>query len=184
MRNGGRGRPLNSVVRQHVTTQPVHFDAHYTGELIWEATHAFQRYRFGRYGKWLAAACVVNTIGFAFAFGLGGNSNAVLAAIAFFVVLAPVWLLYEHFIWPSRHAAKLGKLLPEHVRMTISSEALSAVLREQDAVIPWSIVTAVLETKAFFLLVISPFAFVLVPRSHLPREAYEVLQAKSGAGAA
>src|SRR4051812_475656 len=114
-------------------TEPVAFDAEYSPELIEQAARTFRDYLFKRYGPWLVAACIVNAIGLALSLLLGAKPNAVLAGVAFIVLLSPVWLLYQYFIRPSQYAARLKRVLPMHGRISISAEAVSLVVRGQEA---------------------------------------------------
>jgi hypothetical protein len=164
-------------------TQPSAFDAEYSPDLIELAAYTFRDYQFKRYGPWLISACIVNAVGLALSLWLG-VTGALLAWVVFIVVIGPVWLLYKYFIAPSQYASKLKRNLPSHVPISVGSEAVSFVVRGQEATIPWSIVKAVVETQALFLLVLSPIASTFVPKSGLPIEAYDMLHSRSRSGAA
>jgi hypothetical protein len=167
-----------------MTTRIETFDAEYSAELIEQAGHAFRDYLFRRYGPWLIAACVINAIALALCLWLGVEAGPLLWVIVFVVVIGPVWLAYEYFIEPHRYAAKLRRVLPSHGRVSVDAEAVLFVVNGKESKLPWSLVKVVVETQAFFLLVVSPFAFTFVPKSGLPGAAYDTLQAKSRAGAA
>lgn len=167
-----------------MTERTVAFDAEYSPELIDEAGRAFRDYLFRRYGPWLVAACLINAMGLALSLWLGLETGPVLWGVVFIVVIGPVWLAYEYLFEPHRYAARLKRVLPSRGRLSVDSEAVSLVVRGQESKLPWSLVKVVVETQAFFLLVVSPFAFTFVPKSGLPVEAYDTLRAKSQIGAA
>ena len=100
------------------------------------------------------------------------------------VVLGPTWLVYEYFVEPRRYAAALKRILPPHGRVSVSSDSVTLVVRGQETKLPWSLVKAVVDAQAFFLLVLSPFAFTFVPKPGLPKEAHDALLARSQRGAA
>lgn len=162
----------------------VAFDAEYPPDLFEQAARAFRDYLFGRYGPLLIVACIVNAVGLAIVLWFGVDSAVLLAALVFIAVLGPAWLLYEYFVAPSRYAARLRRALPPSNRVTVSSDSVVLTVRDQQATIPWSDVKVVVETQAFFLLVLSPFAFAFVPRSSLPVEAYDTLHLRARASAA
>lgn len=160
------------------------FEAEYSGELIEQAGRAFRDYLFRRYGPWLIAACLINAIGLALSVWLGAPPGPILWGVVFVVVVGPVWLLYEYFVEPHRYAARLKRVLPSRGRVSINSEAVSFLVRGQESKLPWSSVKVVVETQAFFLLIVSPFAFTFVPKSGLPVETYDTFRARSQARAA
>ena len=94
------------------------------------------------------------------------------------VILGPVWLLYQRFVWPSRYVSRLLRLLPSPGRVSLTLESLSVETRKQDTVIQWSKIRRVLETSEAFLLVLYPFAFLFIPKIGLPAEAYDALRSK------
>ncbi len=172
-----------------MSTQHLLFEAAYPTELIEQAARAFRDYRFRRYGPWLIAACLVNGLGFALLAWVGtwpGVHLDLLPMVGVGVIAAigPIWLLYEYFVAPQRHAARLRAILPPYVRISLGPDALRVSAKGKEAAIPWPRIRAVVETNALFLLVLSPGAFGFIPRAAMPMEAYEALHAKSGKGAA
>jgi hypothetical protein len=172
-----------------MSTPQIAFNARYSPELIEEATRTFRDYRFRRYGSTYFAACLINAVGLALALWFGAKGGAFesvvfiasTALIVFVVVSGPVWLLYQYFLEPSRQAAVLRQLLPPQLPMSIGPTTLWITTAGREIAIP---VKVVVETNALFLVVLSPFAFALVPRSDLPREAFELLHGKAQPGAA
>lgn len=172
-----------------MSTQHLAFEAAYSAELIEQAARAFRDYRFRRYGPWLIAACLVNGLGFALLVWLDTWPGVHLgllpmAGVGAVAAIGPIWLLYEYFLAPRRHAARLKAILPPDVRISLRPDVLGVFAKGKEAAIPWSRIRAVVETNALFLLVLSPVAFGFIPRAAMPMEAYEALRAKSGKGAA
>ncbi len=127
----------------------------------------------------MISACIVNTIAVAFFLWSGvrtGTPEKLL--MAFLVIGCPLWLLYEHFIWPRKHASRLLRVLPSPGRITLSSESISIATLRKDAVVPWSRIKRVLETDVAFLLVPYPFMFLFIPKADLPVEVYDALHSR------
>ena len=136
-----------------MATSAVSFDVVYSPEAAAQAAHAFREYRFKRYGLLMVGACVVNALGFLAALWLGAQPGAAyMLFVMAVVIVGPIWLLYEHFVWPSRYVSRLLRLLPSPGRVSLTSESLSVETRKQDAVIQWSKIRRVLETSEAFLL--------------------------------
>ncbi len=158
---------------------PIVFTAEYTDDLVQHAARSFRDYLFRRYGPLLIAACVINALGLGLALHLGAEASLALSGVVIVVVLGPTWLLYKYFSIPSQYAVKLRSALPTRGRVSLSAASVSLEVQGQEAVVPWSLVRAVVETSAVFLLVVSPFAVTFVPRVGLPAAAYETLRARS-----
>lgn len=160
-------------------TSAVSFDVIYSPEVAAQAAHTFRKYRFKRYGVLMIGACTVNALGLLAALWLGAQPGAAsLLFLVGVVVIGPVWLLYEHFVWPSRYVSRLLRLLPSPGRVSMTSESLSVQTRKKDAVIQWSKIKKIVETPEAFLLVLYPFAFLFIPKVGLPVEAYDALRSK------
>ena len=159
------------------------FATEYSDRLVAQAALTFRDYLFKRYGLLLIAACAINALGAWLAFSVGVTGIA-LVGLLFLAVLGPTWLLYQYFIRPSQYRAKLRRALPPHSRVALAAASVSLEVQGQEAVIPWSVVKAVVEAEALFLLVVSPFAFTFVPKPGLPEAAYEALHARAGRRAA
>ena len=157
----------------------ISFDVVYSHETAAHVAQKFRDYRFKRYGALMIIACVINALGLLAALWLGARPDAASMLFLYFVVgIGPVWLLYEHFVWPSRYVSRLLRLLPSPGRVSLSSESVSVQTRKQDAVIQWSKIRTVLETPQAFLLVLYPFAFLFIPKANLPTEAYDAFRSK------
>jgi hypothetical protein len=161
-------------------TPALAFDVVYSPEIARRAAETFRNYRWKRYGPLMVIACIVNAIGLSVALWLGAQPGAASTLfVGFVVVLGPLWLLYEHFVWPSRYASKLVRVLPPSGRVSVARDSIFFTTRRRDAEIPWSKIKGVLETQSAFILVLSPFAFVFIPRAGLPLDAYGALHARS-----
>jgi hypothetical protein len=167
----------------------VTFDAQYTPELIAEATRSFRDYRFRRWGLMYVVACLVNAVGLALVLYFGAKGNAfgsvlyiaMTGAIACVVVIGPVWLAYQYLLEPARRAAWLERGLPPRLRMSMGPTTLWINTGARETAIPLNVV---IEAKSLFLVVLSPFAFLIVPQSNLPLEALETLRGKARSSAA
>jgi len=166
-----------------MSAPPAEFVVQYTPELIDQASITFRDYQFKRYGPTLIVACIVNAAVLAIGVWSGMKTDALLAFIALVVVIGPTWLLYKYFVAPRLYAASLKQVLPSSARMSIDTESVALVGRE-NATIPWALVRVVVETDDLFLLIVSPFAFTLIPRTGLPSDVYNILHAKSHSSAA
>src|SRR5260370_41694126 len=94
-------------------TPAVTFDVVYSPEIATQAAETFRNYRWKRYGPLMVVACIVNAIGLAAALWLGAQPGAASTLFLIFtVVFVPLWLLYEHFVWPSRYVSSLVGVLP------------------------------------------------------------------------
>jgi len=163
-----------------VLTPSLTFEVVYSPEIAKRAAETFRNYRWKRYGLLMVTACIVNAIGLTVALWLGAQLSATATFfIVFVVAVGPLWLLYEQFVWPARYASRLVRVLPPSGRVSVGADAISVATRAKDAEIPWSKITKVLETQSAFILVLSPFHFVFVPRAGLPIEADGILHGKS-----
>ena len=161
-------------------TSALTFEVAYSPEIATRAAETFRNYRWKQYGPLMVTACVVDAIGLGVAFWFGAQLGvAAWSFLAFVVVVAPLWLLYEHFVWPSRYASRLIRVLPSSGRVSVTSDAISLATRAKEAEILWSKVKKVLETESAFILVLSPFHFVFIPRVGLPTDADSVLHTKA-----
>lgn len=164
---------------ERTASEAATFDAQYTPALIEDATRVFRDYRFKRYGALLIAACVVNALAFGFVAWQRAASGLTLFWLVFIVAAGPTWLLYEYFLAPSRFAARLKRALPSSTRVSFGRQSVSFLFGAQAVSVPWSDIKAVVETGTLFLLVVSPFTFVLLPRAGIPPAGYRALHARS-----
>jgi hypothetical protein len=165
-----------SNVRQHMSTALVEFDVPFTAELIDDAATSFVRqYLFKRYGRWLMLACVINAIGFALAVWLGGNEPLVIAWLGVVALVGPAYLIFAYFFYPARFATRLKPRFLPTAHFSLSSEVFGIRTQAGIASLPWSRVKSVLHFPSYFILVLSPFAFCVLPKVGLPSEACEIL---------
>src|SRR3954470_2508105 len=96
------------------------FEVVYLPDIAAEVADTFRDYRFKRYGLLMIGACVINAIGLSAAVWFGARPGAASTLfILFLVIVGPVWLLYEHFIWPRRYVSRLLRLLPSPGRVSV-----------------------------------------------------------------
>lgn len=158
---------------------PIVFTAQFADELMVQAAYAFRDYQFKRYGPLFITACIVNALGLWVVLRYGAEADVRLVAIVLLVILGPTWLVYKYFVAPSHLAAKLRRRFPSEMRVSMAFASVSFDVQGEQVEIPWSAVKAVVETSNLFLLVVSPFAFMFLPRISMPVEAQESLHARS-----
>jgi hypothetical protein len=146
------------------------------------ATSFVRGYLFATYGKWLVLACAINAIGFSLVLWLGARGMAVwlLGAIA---LLAPVWLADFYFRRPAKIAARAGRTEPA-TRIALTPEDIEVTTRSGSASLSWSKVRAVVEAPSAFLLVLSPFAFLALPKGGMSQEAIALLEGRKSSNVA
>jgi hypothetical protein len=162
-----------------MSAPPLEFDSVFTTDLIDEASISFVRgYLFHRYGRLLIAACLINAVGFAFALWLGATDALLMAFVAFIVVMGPVYFASFYFFYPRRFAERLKKYLMPSAHFSLDASALSISTKKGSGTVPWSAVKAVLKYPAYFILVLSPIAFSVIPKAGLPIDARRFLGEK------
>lgn len=162
-----------------MSTSAIKFDAAFTPDLIDAASVSFVRgYLFRRYGRWLIAACVINAVGFGLVLWLGGNDGFVLAFIALIVVVGPAYFAFFYFSYPRRFAERTKQRLLPSVRFSFGESTFGFTNSAGTGTLAWSGVQAVLDYSEYFLLVLSPIAFAVIPKAGMPVEALRLLEAK------
>jgi hypothetical protein len=163
---------------------PVSFNVAYSREVVRQAAHAFRAYQVKRYGLLMVSACIINAVGLALAVRFGAEPGLVLNGVIFVVILGPSWLLYQYFLSPRLYEIKHQLILEPSGLVVVDPEAVHLPARRGIFVLRWSALSAVLETPAFFLLVLSPFSAYFVPRLGMPGPAYDVFHFKTVSRAA
>jgi len=159
---------------------PIDFDSPFAPELLDQASTDFVRgFLFKRYGAWLVVACVVNLIGFALVLWLGGANAASMVFLAGIAVLGPVYLFWTYHFQSARIATRLKQYWVPAAHFSLGESAFSVTTSGGSASVPWSRVKALLEFPAYFMLVFSPFAFIVLPKASLPEEGYKVVREKA-----
>jgi hypothetical protein len=175
--------PARDPAKEPAASQAA-FDVRYTPVLIEHATRVFRDYRFKRYGALLIAACVLNALVMAFLVWLRADTSLARLLLVFVVAVGPVWLLYEYFVAPSRFAIRLKRALPDSARVSFAKQSISFAFDDQKVTVPWRDIKDVVEADTLFLLVISPFTFLLLPSAGIPPAASRALHARSRPGEA
>lgn len=144
--------------------------------LVDHASRVFvRRYLVGRYGPLLAGSMVICAIGVALANWLG--SDPVLTfAMSMTVMLPAVYFFWFYVRMPGRLAGRMSRTLDPAVRLRIDSQGVLATSGERQFLVEWSRVKSVLEQEPYFLLVLSPFAYLVVPKFGLPPKPADVLR--------
>jgi hypothetical protein len=173
-------RKARTAARLQAPTSTATFDMAFSREIAAEAAAQFRDYRFKRYGLLMITACAINVLGFCVALWSGFYPPA---NYLFLVIGSPLWLLYEHFIWPRAYALRLVRSLSSATQVSINREWIFVAARGQYTPIRWSRIKKVVQTPSVFLLVLSPFAFLFIPTAGLPVDARDVLCSKALADA-
>ena len=157
--------------------QRIEFKPEYTPALLISSATALVRgYLFASYGKWLVVACVINAAGFTLGLWAGARGVPVwvVGAIA---LLGPLWLANFYFRYPARFASRAsGAGLV--TRIALTPEKIELTTKDGSASFSWSRFKAVVEAPTAFLLVLSPFAFLPLPKQGMPQEAISALTAR------
>jgi len=167
-----------------VRHDPVSFDVAYPREVIRQAAHAFRAYQVKRYGLLMVSACIINAVGLVLAVHFGAEPGLALNVVVFVVILGPSWLLYQYFLGPRLYEIKHQLILEPSGVVVVNQEAVHLPARRGSFVLRWSALSAVLESPAFFLLVLSPFSAYFVPRHGMPSAAYDAFHSKAVSRAA
>jgi len=158
-------------------TLPIRFEATYTSELIEGAAQAFINHLFRHQGRWLLAACVINALGFAAALWFGASNNLATAFAGLVVVVGPLYCIYLFTLFPRLYTARVSRFLVPTALVSLSASAIEISTKSRVVHVPWSSVKRVVAFPAYFLLVIFPLGmvFFVLPRTHIPPDADEVL---------
>ena len=153
----------------------VEFEPQYTSALLECSANSFVRgYLFRTVGKWLVLACVVNAAGFGLVLLLGVRDAGAWFSGAI-ALLGPLWLAHFYVRRPARFAAR-AKRAELASRVGLSPEKIELTTRSGHSSVSWSNVRAVVETPVAFLLVLSPFAFLPLPKQGMSSEAVAFLE--------
>ena len=166
-------------VKRQMPIEAGTFDVVYAPEVATDAAYRFRDDRFKRYGLLMIAACIVNLIGLSAALWFGARPRDASTLFIFFIVIVgPVWLLYEQFVWPQWYVSRLLRVLPSPGRISVSEDSISVTTVRRDALIPWTRIKRVLEARSAYVLVLSPFAFLFIPTTGLPAKVRDGLRAR------
>ena len=164
-------------------SQRIEFEPEYTSAVLSSASTAFVRgYLFATYGKWLILACIINAAGFALVLWLGVRDISAWSVGAL-ALLGPVWLAHFYFHYPARFAARATRAEPA-TQIVLTPEKIEITTRSGSASFLWSKFRAVVEAPTAFLLVVSPFAFLPLPKQGLPPEATSFLEKRRSSNVA
>ena len=146
------------------------FNAAFTPALLDDAARVFvRRYLVGPYGALLVAATAIDIAGLSLALWLGATSVSV-APLGALVLLGAFYFIFTYFRLPLRISERMQRILVPTTGFSIDAERVVVTTAEKRALFEWSRIKSVLEFEPYFLLVLSPFAFLVVPKSSLPAE--------------
>ena len=155
--------------------ETVEFEAAYDDSTIDQAARAFYHHQFMKYRWIIVFACIVNIIGFAavWYFGVRGwmlLSSGLIAAVG------PIYFPWAYFHLPKSAAAQLRARLKPSARVTVSPSNLTMSTKTGRGAVPWASFRELVELPDYFLLAISPYAFVAIPKKDAPEEAREIIR--------
>jgi len=154
--------------------QHIEFEPEYTSALLSAAATAFVRgYLFATYGRWLVMACIINAAGFGLIVWLGGGGGSAWFAGAL-ALIGPVWLANFYLRYPAKFATRASRSEPP-TRIALTPDNVELISRSGSAKVPWSRFRAVVEAPTAFLLVVSPFGYLPLPKQGMPPEAISLL---------
>lgn len=157
----------------------VEFDAAYDDAIIDDAAKTFVRRLFKRYLGMLAAACLLNVVGFIVVLTLPGNGELVTSAIGLLAVLGPVFLVLMHLRFPRKLAAALKQGLKPAVHVSVSSSSFSMLAKDRSFTKQWTDLKAILKRPDYFLRVVAPLAFTFIPKKDVPLAAHQLIREAS-----
>ena len=148
-----------------------------TPALCDDASRVFVRaYLARKYGVLLLACMAINVTGIAIASLTGGNSPLVdLFAVAV-VVMPAVYFMMYWFRQPSRLSAGMQRRLDPATLCKVDADGVTFVAGDRSATIAWSRVKATLERPSYFLCVLSPMSFFVMPTASMPAQAEALLR--------
>jgi hypothetical protein len=163
------------------STLPIDFQATYSRELIEVGAKCFVRHHFRHSGRWLLVACVVNALGFGALLWFDPKANLITALLGLLVVTGPLYCAYLFKLFPQRYASRLSSFLAPSARLSLNEFSLEISANGRKARVRWVSVKELLECPACFVLVIAPFAMLLVvvPNSSISADAHEFLKRKT-----
>ena len=157
---------------------PVEFEAQFTPELLDEGARAFVRqFLARRYGVWLGVACLINLAGFTLALSLGA-SGPMLWFVGVVAIAGPAYLAWAYAFYSKRISERMQPHWLPLAHFTIGESELGVRTTSGTVSIPWVRVRAWLESASCIVLVLSPFAFVILPKSALSAQAHKTVSAK------
>jgi len=151
------------------------FDAAFTPALLDDAARDFvRRYLVGRYGALLVAALAIDIAGVSVAYWLSPDNGSVAPLTVLFVLCA-LYFIWFYFRMPVLMSKRMQRALVPTTGFSIGAERVVVATAKKRVLVEWSRVKSVLEFELYYLLILSPFAFLVVPKASLPAEAAALL---------
>jgi hypothetical protein len=134
-----------------------------------------RRYLTNRYGPLLAGSAVICIAGDSLGYWLGADPIPT-CAMGSIVALAVIYFVWFYIRMPGRLAGRMKRSLDPAVRLRVDSQGILASVVSGPVLIDWSRVKFLLEQESYFLLVLSPFSYLIVPKPGLPSGSAIVLR--------
>jgi hypothetical protein len=148
-----------------------------TPALCDDASRVFVRaYLARRYGVLLLACMAINVTGITIASLTGGNSPLVDLFAVVVVVMPAVYFTAYWFRQPSRLSAGMQRRLNPATLCKVDADGVTFMEDDRGVTIAWSRVKATLERPSYFLCVLSPMSFFVVPTASMPAQAETLLR--------
>jgi hypothetical protein len=155
--------------------ESIEFEASYDDSTIDQAARAFYHHQFMKYRWIIVSACIVNFMGF-IAVWYFGVRDWMLFSSGLIAVVGPAYFSWAYFHLPKSAAAQLRSRVKPSARVTVSPFDLTMSTRTGRGTVRWTSFKELVELPDYFLLAISPYAFVAIPKKDAPDEAREVIR--------
>src|SRR5712692_2141721 len=152
------------------------FDAEYSDALIDDAARTFVHRLFRKYVWLLAAACVINVVGFVAVLVLPDSSGWITIAIGLLAALGPVYFPWAYFRLPRELAAPMKRVLIPSTRVSIASSAFTLSAKGRSITRRWANLKEIFEHPDYFLFVAGILVFTFVPKGNMPPEAQQLIR--------
>jgi len=148
-----------------------------TPALCDDASRVFVReYLARKYGVLLAVCLVINIAGITVASLTGADLSIVGLFAAVAVVMPAMYFMVYWFRQPARLAAGMQRRFNPATLCRVDADGVTFTAGDRSATVAWSRVKATLERPTYFLCVLSPMSFFVMPTTTLPAQAEALLR--------
>ncbi len=148
-----------------------------TPALCDDASRVFVReYLARKYGVLMAACLVINIAGITVASLTGGDLTIVGLFGVIAVAMPALYFAVYWFRQPARLAAGMQRRFNPATLCRVGADGVTFTAGDRSATIAWPRVKATLERPTYFLCVLSPMSFFVMPTATLPAQAEALLR--------
>ena len=148
-----------------------------TPALCDDASRVFVRdYLARKYGVLLGVCLVINIAGITVALLTGGDLTIVGLFAVVAVAMPALYFTVYWFRQPARLAAGMQRRFDPGTLCRVDAGGVTFTAGGRSATIAWSRVKATLECPSYFLCVLSPMSFFVMPTATLPAQAEVLLR--------